>query len=276
MRFALADTADLRRRILVKVRVAVYYGSIMLKSVFLLLILAIQPLQDSGFKSEQLRYSRVRSAYAEKESLVLGKLNDQEINVGMLEVYIRAFKEEEMVELWGRNSIDTTFRLVDQYEFCSSSGQLGPKRRQGDYQIPEGFYFIDRFNPFSSFHLSLGINYPNRSDRILGDSGNLGGDIFIHGACVTIGCIPITDDKIKELYLYCVEAKNNGQTRIEVSIFPARLNQENYDHLLKNYPLDQSTIHLWTDLKEGYDYFETHISVPEVRILGNGRYRIGG
>ena len=247
----------------------------MLIGVFLL-ILAILPFQDTGFKTEQLKYSRVRSAYAEKESLVLAKLNDQDINVGMLEVYIRAFKEEEILELWGRNSIDTSFSLVDQYEFCSSSGQLGPKRRQGDYQIPEGFYFIDRFNPYSSFHLSLGINYPNRSDRILGDSENPGGDIFIHGACVTIGCIPITDDKIKELYLYCVEAKNNGQTRIEVSIFPNRLNQENFDLLLKNHSVDKSTIHLWTDLKEGYTYFEKHKSPPGVSILNNGRYRVGG
>ncbi len=248
----------------------------MLKVTYLLLILAILPLQDTGFKAEQLRYSRVRSAYAEKESIILDKLNGQNINVDMLEVYIRAFKEEEQVELWGRNSNDTSLRLVDQYKFCSTSGQMGPKRRQGDYQIPEGFYFIDRFNPFSSFHLSLGINYPNKSDRILGDSGNPGGDIFIHGDCVTIGCIPITDDKIKELYLYCVEAKNNGQARIEVSIFPTRLNQENYDRLLKNYPLDQSRIHLWTDLKKGYAYFEKHKSPPKVSILNNGRYRVGG
>jgi len=246
----------------------------MLKSVFLLLILAILPLQDTGFKTEQLRYSRVRSAYAEKESFVLGKIRAQNINVGMLEVYIRIFKEEEQVELWGRNSIDTAFRLVDKYEFCSSSGQLGPKRRQGDYQIPEGFYFIDRYNPFSSFHLSLGINYPNKSDRILGDSRNPGGDIFIHGACVTIGCIPITDDKIKELYLYCVEAKSNGQSRIKVCVFPTRLNKENFDRLIKNYPIDQSTVHLWTDLKEGYEYFEIHRSIPEVRILDNGRYQV--
>ncbi len=247
----------------------------MLKSIFLLLFLAILPIQDTGFKAEQLRYSRVRSAYTEKESFVLGKLSEQNINVEMLEVYIRIFKEEELVELWGRNKTDTAFCLVDQYDFCSSSGQLGPKRRQGDYQIPEGFYFIDRFNPFSSFHLSLGINYPNKSDRILADNGDPGGDIFIHGACVTIGCIPITDDKIKELYLYCVEAKNNEQTRIEVSIFPTRLNKENFDKLLRYYPVEESTVHLWTDLKEGYKYFETHRYIPEVRILGNGRYRVG-
>lgn len=107
------------------------------------------------------------------------------------------------------------FRLIKDYQICSLSGELGPKRQQGDLQVPEGFYWIDRFNPASNFYLSLGINYPNQFDRILGKSGELGGDIFIHGGCVTIGCIPITDDKIKELYLIAVEAKSNGQDGVD-------------------------------------------------------------
>ncbi len=49
------------------------------------------------------------------------------------------------------------------------AGTLGPKTNAGsDYQVPEGFYYINEFNPKSSFHLSLGLNYPNASDRILG------------------------------------------------------------------------------------------------------------
>src|SRR5690606_11025729 len=98
------------------------------------------------------------------------------------------------------------FTLVKTYPVCSSSGLPGPKRKKGDRQTPEGFYHIDRFNPQSAFHLSLGINYPNSSDKILGHS-DPGGDIFIHGSCVTIGCVPLTDDLIKEVYVLAVEAK---------------------------------------------------------------------
>jgi murein L,D-transpeptidase YafK len=106
-----------------------------------------------------------------------------------------------------KNTSDQEFLHIKTYTVCATSGLIGPKRMQGDLQIPEGFYYIDRFNPYSNFYLSLGINYPNTSDRILGDKNNLGGDIFIHGDCVTIGCLPITDSEIKELYIFCVEAK---------------------------------------------------------------------
>lgn len=81
-------------------------------------------------------------------------------------------------------------------------------------QVPECFYNIEIFNPASSYYLSLGINYPNLSDKIKGEKSKLGGDIFIHGSTVTIGCILITDDKIKEVYIYSIYAKENGQNKI--------------------------------------------------------------
>ncbi|MEJ7677428.1 MAG: L,D-transpeptidase family protein [Segetibacter sp.] len=89
-------------------------------------------------------------------------------------------------------------------------GAIGPKRLQGDYQVPEGFYYINEFNPKSTYHLSLGINYPNASDRVLSDSIKPGGDIYIHGNCVTIGCIPLQNDQIEELYILCCNGKISG------------------------------------------------------------------
>ena len=135
----------------------------------------------------------------------------------------------------------------------------------------EGFYYIDRFNPVSSFHLSLGINYPNSSDRTLCKSGNPGGDIFIHGDCVTIGCIPITDDKIKELYILAVEAKNSGQTNIPVHIFPARLSQTKLVELKKEYK-DPKLFAFWQNLAEGYSYFEENKTLPSFWINKEGSY----
>ena len=101
------------------------------------------------------------------------------IDIDKLRIYLRAFKDEKKIELWAKNFTDSKYKLIKVYKICRTSGDLGPKREQGDRQIPEGFYHINRFNPYSNFLLSLGLNYPNKSDRILGEKGNLGNDIFI-------------------------------------------------------------------------------------------------
>ena len=237
------------------------------------LLVSVSVLNLSDFKSEQLKNSRVKAAYQEKKGSAQSLLENHGIDITNLEIFIRAFKKERVLELWGKNQTDEKFKIIKRYDFCESSGKPGPKRKQGDSQIPEGFYTIDRFNPWSKFHLSLGINYPNRSDRILGDKQNPGGDIFIHGNCVTIGCIPITDDKIKELYLFAVEAKNNGQDKIPVHIFPARLGQKEFEKLRRKYAKDEALIDFWRNLQEGYVHFEKGRTLPQVSVSQNGRYK---
>ncbi len=238
----------------------------------LLLLSILLGFTTSDFKEQQLKYKRVRTAYAKKGSILAEKL--KALDIQKLEIYIRIFKNDNLLELWGKDRSKKKFILIKSFEICSTSGKLGPKRKQGDYQIPEGFYHIDRFNPWSNFHLSLGINYPNRSDRILGVKGKLGGDIFIHGACVTIGCIPITDDKIRELYIYCVEAKNDGQKTIPVTIFPTKLTAGNMKTLQKNYANDAKKLNLWNDLKHGFDSFNENKILPSVSFLNNGRHGV--
>lgn len=234
------------------------------KTVFLLLLVFYLPVAYSqnsgktGFKKDQLRYSRVRTAYQQKEAVMLEKLRSAGIERERLEVFLRVFKEEEKVELWGRNKGDKKFVKIDSYDVCSSSGGPGPKRKQGDGQVPEGFYHIDRFNPSSSFYLSLGVNYPNASDRKLGNRNDPGGDIFIHGNCVTIGCLPLTNRYIKELYIYCVEARNNGQEKIKVYMYPAILDDGKIESLAQRYGADEPTILLWKELKKAQDHFSTH------------------
>lgn len=236
------------------------------------IFLGIQP--NSGFKKAQKKYPRVRVAYAEMEQVVKNILKEKTLDIDKLQLYLRAFKTEKKLELWGRNSNNDKFKLIRTYDFCTTSGVIGPKRKQGDFQIPEGFYHINIFNPHSVFYLSLGINYPNKSDRILGKKGSLGGDIFIHGDCVSIGCIPITTPKIKELYLMCVEAKNNGQEKIPVTIFPAKLTERNYKILTERFSDDTDKLNLWKALKDGYQYFEKENKLPNVNFLSNGKYKV--
>ena len=226
-----------------------------------------------SFKSEQKKYPRVKSAYEEKETAITRQLAAKGIKIKEpVQIYLRAFKEEALIELWAKNNTSKTFQLIDSFEICSMSGTIGPKRKQGDRQVPEGFYHIDRFNPASSFHLSLGINYPNASDKIIGKANsNLGCDIFIHGSCVSIGCMAITDDQINELYIYCVEAYNGGQTKIPVTIFPARLILTNYNRLIRQMPEQKA---LWTELQTAYTLFNTSKKLPNVSFLENGRHAI--
>ncbi|PWJ44741.1 L,D-transpeptidase family protein [Sediminitomix flava] len=205
---------------------------------------------------------------------MLTLLQNKEIETDELRIYLRAFKKEKQLELWGKNSTDKTYQLIKTYDVCQSSGDLGPKREQGDYQVPEGFYHIDRFNPYSNFHLSLGLNYPNKSDKILGVKNNLGGDIFIHGACVTIGCLPITDEQIKELYIFCIEAKEHGQSKISITIFPSKLSKAEFSRLSLKYKTDSDKIELWKELKSGYDIFNQTHQLPTIGFLSSGRHLV--
>jgi murein L,D-transpeptidase YafK len=113
------------------------------------------------------------------------------------------------------------------------------------------------------------VSYPNSSDAILKTSKNAGGAIMIHGNCVTIGCLPMTDDKIKELYVLCLEAKNRNRT-IKVDIFPAKMTTENIKFLEANYSKDK--LAFWNSLKPAYDYFEKNHSTLKVLTDAKGHY----
>ncbi len=187
-------------------------------------------------------------------------------------ILLRAFKKEASLELWAAASENQPYTLIHDYRICTSSGVLGPKRRYGDDQVPEGFYELDGFNPQSNFFLSLHINYPNAADRILGERKNLGGDIFLHGNCASIGCIPITDEGIKEIYWLAVLARNDGQKHLPIEIFPARLSAGGLQSLERSHPDQDKLLMFWRNLKQGYDFFErTHLP-PEISTNSNGLY----
>ena len=111
-------------------------------------------------------------------------------------------------------------RRVARFPVCAIPDGLGPKRRAGDNMTPEGIYNIDALNPRSAYHLSMHVDYPNASDRLLGERGNLGGDIYVHGKCCTIGCIAMGDETIEQLYRLAERAMKRGQRKIPLYIFP--------------------------------------------------------
>ncbi len=234
--------------------------------------LFMQAAAAQDFLAEQKRYPRVRDAISKKEAVIDRTLIAAGLDKGKLEIIITAYKAEKKLEIYARNRGDVAYRLLAVYDICATSGSLGPKRRQGDRQIPEGFYRIEHFNPASSYHLSMSINYPNRSDRLKSNAADLGGNICIHGSCVTIGCLPMTDDKIKEIYLYAVYARSGGQTDIPVYIFPFRMDAANCAKYSKKYAADTKLISFWKNLKTGYNKFILHKSKLAISFAANGDY----
>ncbi|MEO1515903.1 MAG: L,D-transpeptidase family protein [Bacteroidota bacterium] len=214
---------------------------------------------------------RLQLAQEEKLEFLQQLLQERGIKPMELQLFLRAFKREQELEVWGKNASDTSHQLLLTYSFCKNSGQLGPKRREGDLQIPEGFYRVDRFNARSKFHLSLGLNYPNASDQKRSDPQRPGSDIFIHGGCASVGCISITDDKIKELYVLADLVHRYDQLPIQVHIFPTHLQPAQLDDLAVQFP---EHVSFWQELQKGYLHFEKYKSIPEVGLRPDGAYLI--
>lgn len=228
----------------------------------------------SDFLSEQKKHERVKQAYKEKLTSIEQQLKQLNLDKDNLNILITAFKEEKELVIYAKTKTATSYKKLMSYSICESSGTLGPKRKQGDAQVPEGFYKIDRYNPSSLYYLSLGINYPNPSDKIKSTAKNLGGDIFIHGECVTIGCMPMTNDKIKEIYIYALQAKQSGQNNIPVYVFPFKMTAENIKKHNESYKSNTALLNFWNNLKTGYDSFHNNFKELNVTVdKTNGEYR---
>lgn len=184
-------------------------------------------------------------------------------------LFLRAFKQEKQLELWLWR--DSAWALFQTYPICKIPGEVGPKRRQGDLQVPEGVYYIDVFNPKSNFHLSLRVNYPNQADRHFADPAKPGGEIYLHGGCASTGCLPLGDAAIETVYLLALDAKSAGQLNIPVHLFPCRMGPENVQALLREKPEHRA---FWENLQPIYHYFETKRRIPAISVDGEGWYRM--
>ena len=217
---------------------------------------------------------RVKLAREAQGKAIAQKFKDAGLPYPARESFIRWLKREAVVELWAREDRGK-LHLIASYEILAASGGPGPKRREGDRQVPEGFYEIDRFNPESRFHLSLGVNYPNASDRILSDAARPGGDIFIHGKDVSIGCAPIGDAGIEQLYLAALDTRARSDAPIFVHIFPARMQGAEWTAFAAAQTArDPALARFWAQLQPAYDAFERDRLVPAFTVAPDGSYRV--
>ena len=237
--------------------------------VILISIFSFKNYFDNGFKNSQLGNKRVRVAYDSKWVKLQAQLESKKIDKDNFDLYFRIFKLEKEFEVWVKNKSEAKYTLLKTISVCASSGDLGPKRKQGDYQVPEGFYEIATFNPNSSYHLAMKINYPNQSDQLKKTGTDAGGDIMIHGNCVTIGCIPLENEPVEEVYVLATEAKNK-KNAINITIFPCRFTEKNNQFLPKNYTKEKNDF--WETLKKPYDHFEKNNTLPKITVSKTGEY----
>lgn len=233
------------------------------------------PTASSSFVTYQMGFQRPRESFARKEANLKALFAAKSLQWPAKYLYIRSFKYDSQLEVWVKNTLDEQYKLLKVYKVCALVGTLGPKRFEGDYQVPEGFYHINEFNPNSNYYLSLGVNYPNASDRVLSDVQKPGGDIYIHGGCATVGCIPIQNDQIDELYVLAASAKSAGEDFIPVHIFPIKYDvKKSYEYLGK-LTKDNPQLKAFSDkMEDAYDYFEKYRQIPIVMIKDNGEYEI--
>jgi murein L,D-transpeptidase YafK len=182
---------------------------------------------------------------------------------------LRAFKQDKTLEMWAASEAGEALAHVTTFEICAISGTLGPKRKQGDLQVPEGFYTLDGWEAPDKHFLSLLVSYPNASDRILGRSGDPGGDIMIHGRCHSKGCLSMSDEGITEIFVAVNAFQKSGGT-VALHVFPAR----DMGALVAG-TADPALRAFWENLGEGLAWFERDHRLPAVAVDGAGRYRFG-
>lgn len=169
------------------------------------------------------------------------------------------------LEVWLESPDTSEFEHFKTYAIAYFSGELGPKTKQGDYQAPEGFYYISRgrMNPNSSYHLSMDMGYPNAYDRHHGRTGSL---LMIHGKTVSIGCFAMTDASIEQIYTLVDAALKNGQSFVRVHSFPFAMT----DEVMEKHK-ESEHFEFWQNLREGWDWFERTKRPPNVEVE-KGRY----
>jgi murein L,D-transpeptidase YafK len=179
-------------------------------------------------------------------------------------ILVRIFKEESELEIW-KQKPSGQYALFKSYPICRWSGKLGPKKKSGDRQAPEGFYSVSmgQLNPRSKYYLSFNLGYPNRLESALGYRGEA---LMVHGACSSAGCYAMSDQGVAEIYAIALKSLQSGQRQFQVQAYPFRMTARN----MAEHKGDKN-ISFWRDLKVGYDSFERTRQEPRVSMCG-GKY----
>ncbi len=178
-------------------------------------------------------------------------------------IFVRLYKETSELEIWKQRD-NGDYALLKTYEICKWSGDLGPKKKEGDRQAPEGVYIVTpaQMNPASHYYLSFNIGYPNSFDRSLGRTGS---NLMVHGACSSAGCYSMTDEDAGEIFALARDSFRGGQTSFQIQALPFRMTADN---LAKH--RDDPNMPFWRMLKVGSDNFDLTLRPPKVDVCDHG------
>ncbi len=199
--------------------------------IFVIVLIALVILPEAGFILENVKAAANKrithqdaiDKYKSKVEPVLKEYcRKQKISYPPEHLYLVGLKAEKELRVYASES-NSDSKLLHTYEILAASGESGPKLKQGDWQVPEGFYKVEAFNPNSRYHLSLRVNYPNNEDKnnaAKEKRTNLGGDIMIHGSNASVGCLAMGDDAIEEIYVLVNEV---GRENVDIILAPCNL-----------------------------------------------------
>lgn len=134
-------------------------------------------------------------------------------------------KEEKLLQVFAQTK-SNAWILLHTFPIIGASGGQGPKLKEGDKQVPEGFYKLVGFRPKLVAHIGMDVNYPNDEDKAhakMEKRTNLGGDILIHGSKWSTGCLAMGNDAISKLF---VLAYDTGCNNIDLIFAPCDLTKK--------------------------------------------------
>ncbi len=201
-------------------------------------------------------------------------------------VLFRSFKLEKEFEIWVGDTQKDSLKLLAILPVCAVDNQPSPKLQRGDGKTPEGFYNCDLLYGSSYSFMWINLNrdkisnfgnvgngcssfkictdYPHSIDRRrtqknVGNSTSTGGEICIHGNCVTAGCISFENENFLPVFLAASHHNKTAYGKIKIHIFPFRFTEENKTYFSKNAYSEMKKddlIKFWDELEKGYNLFE--------------------
>ncbi len=191
-----------------------------------------------------------------------------------LDILLIAYKNDLLLQIWikGKNS-NSKFLPLTSFKITDSSVAIpGPKSEYGDRLAPEGYYTLEYYPSFrwSDFYLAFRVSYPNEADlirrRYWGISNKSGGDINIHGNCISIGCIPIGNPDMEELFFLIRTNQKNG-SNINVLLLPFDFKKIGLHDLKEDaYNGNRKLYAFWQSLEKIDKYFQNTRMIPNLSI----------
>ncbi len=191
-----------------------------------------------------------------------------------LDILLIAYKKDLLVQIWIKEkNFNSKFLPLTSFKITDSSVAIpGPKSKYGDRLAPEGYYTLKYYPSFrwSDFYLAFRVSYPNEADlirrRYWGISNKSGGDINIHGSCISIGCIPIGNPDMEELF-FLIRANQKNGSNINVLLLPFDFKKIGlHDQKKDAYNDNRKLYDFWQSLEKIDKYFQNTGMIPRLSV----------